>query len=278
MPLRPYAVLARLDRPVGIWLLLLPGWWAIALASGGFTAMNAYDWRIFILFGIGAVVMRSAGCVINDLWDRKFDRAVERTSLRPLASGALDVKQAIIFLILLLCCGLVILLQMNVMTVLLGFLSVPLIVLYPLMKRWTWWPQAFLGLIFNFGALMGWTAVSGIIGLPALLLYIGGIFWTLGYDTIYAHQDKEDDALVGVKSTALKFGARSRTYVAGFYVLAWVLMAAAGGFGSLVFLLPAAAQLVWQMRVWDMKDPASSLRVFKSNSVFGGLVFLGLGF
>lgn len=282
-PLRPYALLARLDRPVGIWLLLLPGWWAITLASGGVWGMNLEDWRVFGLFGLGAVVMRSAGCVINDLWDRKFDRAVERTSSRPLASGALNPKQAIIFLVLLLCGGLAILLQMNVMTVLLGFLSVPLIVLYPLMKRWTWWPQAFLGLTFNFGALMGWAAVTGIVEFPALLLYAGGIFWTLGYDTIYAHQDKEDDILVGVRSTALKFGEDSSQYVTVFYVAAWLCLAAVcwlvePDIIDFIFLILAGLNLYRQVLAWDMRDPASSLKIFKSNSVFGGLVLLALVF
>ncbi len=272
--LRPYAVLARLDRPVGIWLLLLPGWWAIMLASGGVLRMNGQDWKIFVLFGVGAAVMRAAGCVVNDLWDRELDQKVERTRLRPLASGAASVRQAFLFLLILLVAGFLILLQMNFFTILLGFISLPLIVAYPLMKRVTWWPQAFLGLTFNFSALMGWSAVTGTIELPALLLYAGGIFWTLGYDTIYAQQDKEDDALAGIKSTALKFGARSKNYVAGFFAAAWILIFAASGFN--LFLCIPATHLVWQMKTWNTEDAASALRMFRSNRDFGILVLLAL--
>ena len=278
--IRPYAVLARIDRPIGIWLLLLPGWWAIMLAAGGAWVMNARDWGIFALFGLGAVIMRAAGCIINDLWDRGLDVQVERTRARPLASGEISPQRAFVFLGVLLCGGLLILLQMNFITILLGILSLPLIVLYPLMKRWTWWPQAFLGLTFNFGALMGWSAITGSVGLPALFLYMGGIFWTLGYDTVYAHQDKEDDALAGIKSTALKFGDASKKYVTGFYAASWVFIALsalmAGGILSAVFLLPAGAHLLMQIQKWNVNDPASSLQIFKSNRSFGLLVLAGL--
>src|SRR5262245_15792348 len=179
VPARPYAVLARLDRPVGWWLLLLPGWWAILLAGGGAFQLNMADWHVFTLFFIGAVVMRAAGCVVNDLWDRRLDQKVERTQLRPLASGEVSVKQAMIFLAVLLLIGFVILLQMNFVTILLGILTLPLILIYPVTKRITWWPQLVLGLTFNFGALMGWSAVTGAVGSSALFLYIGGVFWTL---------------------------------------------------------------------------------------------------
>ncbi len=276
--LQPFAILMRLDRPIGTWLLLLPGWWAIALSSGGWATMNWHDAWLFVLFGVGAVVMRGAGCVINDLWDRDFDRAVERTRLRPLASGAINVKAALGFLCILLLTGLAILLQLPLVAILLGILTLPLIVTYPLMKRVTWWPQFFLGITFNFGALMGWAAVTGVIGLPALLIYIGGIFWTLGYDTIYAHQDKDDDALIGVKSTARKFASASKAWVAGFYAAAFILMALGfliAGVGlSGVLLLAAAAHLFWQVRTWNMNDPANSLRIFKSNRDFGLVLLL----
>ncbi len=276
---RPYILLARLDRPVGVWLLLLPGWWAVALASGGAPSMNADDWRIAGLFAVGAVIMRAAGCVINDLWDRRLDQKVERTQGRPLASGAVKPWQALVFLAFLLAAGLAILLQMSLVTVLLGFLVVPLIAVYPLMKRVTWLPQLFLGITFNFGALMGWSAVTGVVDTPALLLYTAGIFWTLGYDTIYAHQDKEDDALAGIRSTALKFGAASRKWVAGFYALAIILLALAGwaaGAGGLSFalLILPALHLLRQVWSWRMDNPESSLRVFKSNRNFGLLVLL----
>ena len=279
---QPFAVLMRLDRPIGTWLLLLPGWWTIALGSGGWATMNVHDAWVFVLFGVGAVVMRGAGCVINDLWDRDFDRAVARTKLRPLASGTVSVKQALGFLALLLLMGLVILVQLPFVAILLGILTLPLIVSYPLMKRVTWWPQFFLGITFNFGALMGWAAVTGVVSLPAVLIYIGGILWTLGYDTIYAHQDKDDDALIGVRSTARKFGAASKTWVAGFYAGAFVLMALGfliGGVGlSGVLLLAGAAHLVWQVRAWGMNDPASSLRFFKSNRDFGLILLMAAAF
>jgi 4-hydroxybenzoate polyprenyltransferase len=271
--LRPYAALARLDRPIGIWLLLLPGWWAILLASNKPTRMDGEVWEFLVLFGIGAVVMRAAGCVVNDLWDRDLDKKVGRTSLRPLASGEVTVRQAAVFLAALLFAGFVILLQFNTLTILLGVLSLPLIAIYPLMKRFTWWPQLFLGLVFNFGALMGWSAVTGTIELPALLLYAGGIFWTLAYDSIYAHQDKEDDALAGIKSTALLFGKKSRTYVAAFFCIAYVLLFTAS---QSLFLIPAALHLTWQLYAWKPDDAASSLRIFKSNRDFGILVLLGL--
>lgn len=275
---RPFAILMRLDRPIGTWLLLLPGWWAVLLSSGGVMKMNPGDIRLFLLFGIGAVIMRGAGCVINDLWDRDFDRAVERTQARPLASGAVSARSALLFLCILLILGLVILLQMGFTATLLGILTLPLIVSYPLMKRVTWWPQFFLGITFNAGALIGWAAVTGAVGLPAALIYLGGILWTLGYDTIYAHQDKDDDALIGVKSTARRFGATSRTWVGGFYAVALLLIAAgyvvAGAGWSLLFMLLAACQLAWQVCTWDMTDPASSLKVFKSNRDFGLILLL----
>ncbi len=277
---RPYALLMRLDRPIGTWLLLLPGWWAIALGAGGWLTMNGADAWLFALFGVGAVVMRGAGCVVNDLWDRDFDRAVERTRARPLASGAVSVKQAMVFLAVLLLIGLGILVQLPLVAILLGILTLPLIISYPLMKRVTWWPQFFLGITFNFGVLMGWAAVTGVLSLPAVLIYSGGILWTLGYDTIYAHQDKDDDALIGVKSTARKFGSASKKWVGGFYGAAFILFAIGfliGGVGlSGVLLLAAAAHLAWQVKSWDMNDPASSLKFFKSNRDFGLILLLAV--
>lgn len=279
--LRPYVLLARLDRPIGVWLLLLPALWAIVMAAGGVHQMNAQDWGIVLLFVVGAVVMRAAGCVVNDLWDRKLDQKVERTRVRPLASGAVSVRGAVVFLGVLLLAGFIILLQMNLVTIALGILSLPLIAAYPLMKRFTWWPQAFLGLTFNFGALMGWAALTGIVELPALLLYVSGILWTLGYDTVYAHQDMEDDMMAGIKSTALKFGQNSRKWVAVFYAGSWFFLASAAIAAPSLdyaphFLLPAAAHLFLQVRKWDVNDQKSALRTFKSNLVYGVLVLLGL--
>ncbi len=249
------------------------------LAAGGGPGINGFILYMLILFAIGAIVMRGAGCIINDLWDRKLDQKVARTSARPLAAGTVSPKQALIFLAVLLTGGCIILWQMSLVTVLLGFMVLPLIVLYPLMKRWTWWPQAFLGLTFNFGTLMGWTAVNDVISPAALLLYGGGIFWTLGYDTIYAHQDKEDDLKIGIKSTALRLGENSRNYVTIFYVVTMILFSCAfisAGVGtfSLILLAAAGLQLVWQIKTWDMDDPESALRVFKSNRDFGMLVLL----
>lgn len=279
--LKPYLMLARLDRPIGIWLLLLPALWAIALAAGGVLEMNASDWSTVLLFGVGAVVMRSAGCVVNDLWDKELDKKVARTQKRPLATGLITPKQAVIFLITLMFIGLMILLQMNFITILLGILAVPLIIAYPLMKRITWWPQAFLGVVFNFGALMGWSAISGILEPAALLLYAAGIFWTLGYDTIYAHQDKEDDALIGIKSSALKLGNNSKKWVKRFYVLSGLLIIAATclsykGPVSALYLLPAFGYLIWVLRNWDEEREDSALQTFKDNRNYGALIWLGL--
>ncbi len=279
---QPYIYLARLDRPIGVWLLLLPGWWAIVLASGGFQSMNAQDWRAMFLFGVGAIIMRAAGCVINDLWDRELDKGVERTALRPLAAGTVSPQAAAVFLAFLLSTGLMILLQFSLVTILLGVLVIPMIVTYPLMKRLTWWPQAFLGLTFNFSALMGWAAVSGIVEFPALFLYAGGILWTLGYDTIYAHQDKEDDMRMGIKSAALKLGKCSKKAIAFFYGGAWLMIGAgfvlAGASAlSLLLFVMSGVHLIWQLKNWDPDDQASSLRVFKSNRDFALMALVAAG-
>jgi 4-hydroxybenzoate polyprenyltransferase len=273
--LRPFAVLARWDRPIGTWLLLWPCWWALALAPGW------PDLRLLALFGIGAVAMRGAGCVVNDLADRDLDARVERTRHRPLASGQLSVAQALAFLALQLLVGLAVLLSFNRFTVLLGLASMPLVMVYPLMKRITWWPQAFLGLTFNWGALVGWSAVTGDLAAPALTLYVAGFFWTLGYDTIYAHQDKVDDALIGVRSSARRLGAATIPWLWLFYGTALALIGVAGwlvapGPGFYVMLGLAGVHLAWQVRTIDLDDPASCLARFRSNREFGLLVFLAL--
>lgn len=275
---QPYLLLMRLDRPIGTWLLLLPGWWAVMLAAGGAASLNRADFELLVLFGLGAVVMRGAGCVINDLWDRDLDKEVERTRGRPLAAGTVSARAAIIFLAGLLLVGLVILLRMNFVAVMLGVLSLVLVVTYPLMKRVTWWPQAFLGMTFNFGALIGWAAVTGVVGLPALCLYAAGFFWTLGYDTIYAHQDIEDDMRVGIKSSALRLGQRSRIWIARFYAASFVLLVLAfvlsgAGLLSLILLGGAGWHLRWQLKRWTLGDAASALAIFRSNRDYGLLVF-----
>jgi 4-hydroxybenzoate polyprenyltransferase len=273
--LRPFAVLARWDRPIGTWLLLWPCWWAVALAPGW------PDLELLLLFALGAVAMRGAGCVINDLADRDLDARVERTRHRPLASGQLTTAQAVAFLVLQLLVGLLILLSFNRFTILLGFASMPLVIAYPFMKRITWWPQAFLGLTFNWGALVGWSAVTGDLAAPALTLYAAGFLWTLGYDTIYAHQDKVDDALIGVKSSARFLGAATPRWLWCFYAAALALIGVTGwlaatGPGFYLVLALAGAHLAWQVHTLDLDDPRSCLLRFRSNREFGALVFLAL--
>ena len=272
----PYLRLARVDRPFGTWLLLLPGLWSLALAAESLAEPRL--WGYALLFAVGAFLMRSAGCVINDLADRRIDAQVARTRERPLASGALKPRQALGFLALLLLPALVILLQFNWFAVALGAASLLLVVPYPFMKRITYWPQLWLGLTFNWGALLGWAAVRGDLGWPAVLLYLGGIAWTLGYDTIYAHSDKEDDLLVGVKSTALRLGAATRPWLFGFYAATLIAWAAAAWTADLAWpiwpgLLLVAAHFAWQAATFDGEDPASCLTRIKSNRD-AGLILL----
>lgn len=276
---QPYAILMRLDRPIGWWLLVLPAWWGIMLGANGVQGMYASDWRLMITFLFGAIIMRGAGCVINDLWDRDLDKQVQRTKNRPLASGQISIVEAAIFLFSLLFLGFIILLQTSLVTIGLGILSMVFVATYPLMKRMTWWPQAFLGLTFNFGALMGWGAATHSLRLEALVLYAAAFFWTLGYDTIYAHQDKKDDAMVGIKSTALLFGHRSPLWVSIFYGLSFVLLIltaviAQAGVVTYALLFIPFFHLMRQIRYWDPDDPENSLEIFKSNRNTGLLVLL----
>ena len=225
--------------------------------------------------------MRAAGCIINDLWDRELDADVGRTKTRPLASGEISVRQALIFLAVLLALSLFILLLLPGLAIVLGIISLLPVIAYPKMKRITWWPQLFLGFTFNWGALLGWAAITNHLAWGSLLLYSGGVLWTLGYDTVYAHQDKEDDALIGIKSTARLFAEKSKVYVAAFYGLALFFLvlakyAAAPNILTPLLALPPLLQLVWQMRTWDMNSPRSCLRVFKSNQIYGWLVLLML--
>ena len=270
--IRPYFFLARIDRPIGTWLLLLPCWWSVALAGGGWPDMG-----MFLLFGLGALVMRGAGCTLNDIVDRNFDGQVARTATRPIPGGAVSVVQAVVFMGLLLMTGLAILLQFNPFAIYVGAGSLIIVAIYPFMKRITYWPQAVLGLAFNWGALLGWAAVRGDLELAPGLLYMAGILWTLGYDTIYAHQDKEDDTLIGLKSTALKFGAETRGWLIGFYSGTITLIGLAGlvtGLGGMFFagLALAAAHLVWQVSVLDIDNPKDCLSKFKSNRDFGLII------
>ncbi|MGE3281549.1 MAG: 4-hydroxybenzoate octaprenyltransferase, partial [Alphaproteobacteria bacterium] len=247
----PYARLARIDRPIGTWLLLFPAWWGIALATPIGDQPGWPDPVLLLLFAIGAVAMRGAGCTLNDIADRDYDARVARTRLRPLPSGRITIIQALGFLAAQLAIGAAVLFGLNSFSILLGLAVLGLIGTYPFMKRITHWPQLFLGLNFNWGALIGWTAVTGSLSAPAVLLYLGGVFWTLGYDTIYAHQDKEDDIRIGVKSSALALGSRTRPFLFAFYAgatLLWGLAGAAAGLGVAfwVALAAAAVQLAWQ--------------------------------
>ena len=281
---RPYLRLARADRPIGIWLLLWPCWWSILLATTETPfglAWSLYVLWLFVLFAVGAAVMRGAGCTYNDIVDRAIEAKVARTAGRPIPSGQVSVAMAIAFLVVQLVVGLGVLLQLNWFSVVLGALSLVPIAIYPFMKRVTDWPQAFLGLTFNWGALLGWAAVTGGLGVAPFLLFAGCVFWTLGYDTIYAHQDKEDDALIGVRSTARLLGERTKTWLIGFYGAAWVLFLTAGllcqlSLGFFIGLGLVAGHLAWQIVRLDISDGANCLATFKSNRDLGLVMFLAI--
>ncbi|MBA4034030.1 MAG: 4-hydroxybenzoate octaprenyltransferase [Bradyrhizobium sp.] len=277
---RPYLRLARFDRPIGSWLLLMPCWWSAALAAGVAHDVGQLP-QVIALFFIGAFVMRGAGCTWNDITDRDLDAKVERTRSRPLPAGQVSVKQALAFLVLLALIGLAVLLQFNRFAIITGIASLLIVAIYPFMKRITWWPQVVLGLAFSWGALMGFAVILGRIDLTALVLYAGSIAWVIGYDTIYAHQDAEDDALIGVKSTARLFGARTHIALAVFYSLAVVLIGVAlaldaAHWPAWIGLAAFAGHLVWQIRRLDISDPALCLRIFKSNRDAGLLLLAGL--
>jgi len=276
---RPYLRLARLDRPIGSWLLLMPCWWSVGLAAVH-ARSQVNVWHV-LLFFIGAFAMRGAGCTWNDIVDRDLDARVERTRSRPIPSGQVTVASAAAFLLLQALVGLAVLLQFNRFTIYVGFASLAVVAIYPFMKRITYWPQIVLGLAFSWGALMGWPATFARLDLPALLLYAGAISWVIGYDTIYAHQDREDDALIGIKSTALLFRERTKPMLALFYALAVALIALAGwsaGAGLLfaLGLLAFATHLAWQIARLDVDDPIDCLVVFKSNRDAGLILFAGL--
>jgi 4-hydroxybenzoate polyprenyltransferase len=277
---RPYLRLSRLDRPIGSWLLLMPCWWSAALAAGVAHDVSQLP-LVIALFFIGAFVMRGAGCTWNDITDRDLDARVERTRSRPIPAGQVSVAQAFAFLVAQALIGLAVLLQFNRFAVMTGIASLLIVAIYPFMKRITWWPQVVLGLAFSWGALMGFAVTLGRIEATALVLYLGSIAWVIGYDTIYAHQDAEDDALIGIKSTARLFGARTHRALAMFYGLAVVLIGVAlllagARWPALIGLAAFAVHLVWQTRRLDIGDPALCLRIFKSNRDAGLLLFAGL--
>jgi 4-hydroxybenzoate polyprenyltransferase len=271
---RPYLRLARLDRPIGTWLLFWPCAWGAAMVGQPWPNF----WHL-ILFGMGALVMRGAGCTFNDIIDRDIDRKVARTALRPLASGAIGLSGAIVFLVAQSLIGALVLFQFNLFTIGLGITALLPVAIYPFMKRVTWWPQAFLGIAFNWGVMVGAAATSMTLSLATVLAYLAGIAWTIGYDTIYAHQDREDDALIGVKSTARLFGSRTRAAIAGFYAATIVLLGLSGLAGSAsglfwLGLCAPTAHLAWQTIALRANDPDNCLMIFRSNRMTGGLIFL----
>lgn len=274
---RPYLRLARYDRPIGSWLLLMPCWWSAALAAG--VAHDVSDLpRTVLLFFIGAFVMRGAGCTWNDITDRNLDTKVERTRSRPIPAGQVSVTQALVFLVLQALVGLVVLLQFNRFAIWTGIASLAIVAVYPFMKRITYWPQITLGLAFSWGALMGFAVILGRLEPAALVLYAGSICWVIAYDTIYAHQDTEDDVLVGIKSTALLFGDKTKLALTIFYSAAVVLIGTAlwlagVGWPAALGLAAFAAHLVWQVRRLDISDSALCLRIFKSNRDAGLFLF-----
>jgi 4-hydroxybenzoate polyprenyltransferase len=277
---RPYGQLARFDRPIGAWLLLFPCWWSQTLAevSAGRSYPNVWFLALFL---IGAFVMRGAGCTHNDIIDREYDKRVARTASRPIPSGRVTVLQAFVFAIGLCLIGLLVLLQFNRFTVALGIASLALVAVYPFAKRYTHWAQLLLGLTFKWGALVGWAAVMGGLGWPPALLYAGAVLWTIGYDTIYAHQDAEDDAVLGLKSTALLFAEKTPMYVGGFYAAAWLLwFAAVSLVGASIITITAlalvAGQMAWQVATLDITRPKNCLDRFRSNRFIGWIFFAGL--
>ena len=277
---RPYLRLARIDRPIGWWLLLLPCWWSAAIAASadrsGFPPVTH-----LLLFLIGAIAMRGAGCAYNDFLDRDLDAKVERTRLRPIPSGQVSPRQAVVFTVLLCLVGLAVLLNFNRFAIVTGFVSMIFVAIYPLMKRITSWPQAVLGLAFAYGGLMGWAAHYGSLSWPAFAVYAAAIAWTMGYDTIYALQDAKDDAVVGIRSTALLFGTRTRTAVGLLYLIALVALIAAlrganAGLAAHAGLMAFGLHLTWQVRRIDIADKAGALMLFRSNRDAGLILFAGL--
>ena len=276
----PYLKLARFDRPIGIFLLAFPCFWSVSLAARSIG--DAFpDPLLLLLFLIGAIVMRGAGCTYNDLVDRDIDAQVARTRTRPLPSGQVTLKAAFVFMVALCLVGLAVLLSFNRFTILLGLGVLPIVALYPFVKRISHWPQAVLGLAFNWGALMGWASVLGRLDLAPLVLYAGAVCWTIGYDTIYAHQDREDDGLLGVKSTALRFGRATKPWLTLLYSLAWLAITIAGllagaGFAFLIGMAAAAIQLAWQVATLDINDAENCLTRFRSNRDFAAIVLAAI--
>jgi len=276
----PYFKLMRLHQQAGIWLLLWPCWWSVALASNNIVNDGFY----LVIFLVGSIAMRGAGCIINDIIDRDIDAKVERTKNRPLASGELKVINAVVLLIILLLIGLYVMLQLNKTAIIISLIAFVMAIIYPTMKRIIAWPQIFLAITFNLGALIGWSTVSnGELSAPAFMLYAAGIFWTLGYDTIYAHQDKKDDINIGVKSTAVSMKGNTKKFVGLFYItmIGFIYLSANASFMQdpiilYLFILVALSQLLWQVIVVNLDSPEDCMKKFKSNMYFGSIIFLGI--
>ena len=273
--------LIRLKKPIGFMLLFWPCAWGLTLAYDFSSSLNNYFFYL-VLFFLGSVFMRSAGCIVNDILDKEFDAKVFRTKNRPIASGKISIKLAIFYSLSLCFFALLVLLNFNSFTIILAFVSMPLAFTYPLMKRFTYWPQLFLGITFNYGLILGWTAVRGEISLAAILFYLGAIFWTLGYDTIYGYQDIKDDEIIGLKSTSIKFKGKAKKFLFICYTLLIILFLL-GGYSMqfnftfyLLLIIPLIHLLLYQIKIFDLNDPKSCLRAFKSNNFFGVIIFLNI--
>jgi len=272
--------LTRLKKPIGFMLLFWPCTWGLTLAHDFSTNLNYYFFYL-ILFFLGAVFMRSAGCIVNDIFDKEFDSRVLRTKNRPIASGKLSIKQGIFYSILLCFLALLVLLNFNYFTILLALCSMPFAFTYPLMKRYTYWPQLFLGITFNYGLILGWTAIKGEISIVPIIFYIGAIFWTLGYDTIYGYQDIKDDEIIGLKSTSIKFKGKAKKFLVTCYALLIIFFLLGGysmNFNKIYYfliLLPLAHLFLYQIKV-NLKEPRNCLKIFKSNNFFGFIIFLNI--
>ena len=273
--------LTRLKKPIGYMLLFWPCAWGLTLAYDFSNNLNNYFFYI-LLFFLGSVLMRSAGCIVNDILDKEFDKKVFRTKNRPIASGKISIKIAIFYTVVLCLLALMVLLNFNKFTIILALGSMPLAFTYPLMKRFTYWPQLFLGITFNYGLILGWTSINGEIDIVTIIFYLGAIFWTLGYDTIYGYQDIKDDEIIGLKSTSIKFRGKEKKFLFACYAL-FLLMFFVGGYlmklNNVYFFLtiiPFLHLFFYQIKTFKSKDPISCLRIFKSNNIFGLIIFLNI--
>ncbi len=273
--------LTRLKKPIGFMLLFWPCAWGLTLAYDFSSNLNVYFFYLTLFF-LGSVLMRSAGCIVNDILDKEFDAKVHRTKNRPIASGKISIKLAILYSLILCFLALLVLLNFNLLTIILALSSMPLAFSYPLMKRFTYWPQLFLGITFNYGLILGWTAIKGQIDFIAITFYIGAIFWTLGYDTIYGYQDIKDDEIIGLKSTSIKFKSASKVFLLTCYLILTILLLVGGMFMNfqysyfVLMIIPVFHLFFYQIKIFNLNKPASCLEAFKSNNLFGLIIFLNI--